>query len=80
MVRPATVRIPRAPRAWEAHPPSFRAWSDEWIDMSRVVLKPKTLDTYKGLLRRTILPRFGDLPSRKSPRFRSDGGLSGSLT
>jgi integrase len=61
MVRPATVLIPRPARASERPPPSLRAWAAEWIDMSRVVLKPKTVDTYKGVLRRTILPRFGDL-------------------
>jgi integrase len=59
MVRPAYVRVPRPPRPSSDDPPTLGDWAQEWLDLSRVVLKPKTVDTYKSILHRTILPEFG---------------------
>jgi integrase len=40
--------------------PSISEWAAEWMGLNRVVLKPKTIVTYEGLLRTNILPTFGD--------------------
>jgi integrase len=44
----------------EAGRTTVREWSAEWFESVRSGLKPNTQHTYRSLLDRTILPRFGD--------------------